>query len=58
MFGVHDATKDKLEERRTRAKKLYQEQIEMVANKKRGAILSDLKNQKEESDMLDRTRRE
>lgn len=45
-------------ERKARAQQLYQEQLEMVAQRKRDAILKDLRNQKEESDMLERTRRE
>lgn len=58
IFGVLDATDEKLIERKTRAHQLYQEQLEMVAQRKRQAILKDLRNQKEESDMLERTRRE
>lgn len=58
IFGVFDATDEKLIERKARAHQLYQEQLEMVAQRKRDAILSDLRNQKEESDMLERTRRE
>jgi len=58
IFGVLDATEEKLIDRKRRANQLYQEQLEMVAQKKRDAILKDLKNQREESDMLERTRRE
>lgn len=58
IFGVLDATDEKLIERKTRAHNLYQEQLEMVAQRKRDAILKDLRNQKEESDMLERTRRD
>ena len=58
IFGVLDATDEKLIERKARAHHLYQEQLEMVAQRKRDAILKDLRNQKEESDMLERTRRE
>lgn len=58
IFGVLDATDEKLLERKTRAHQLYQEQLEMVAQRKRDAILKDLRNQKEESDMLERTRRD
>lgn len=58
IFGVFDATYEKLIERKARAHQLYQEQLEMVAQRKRDAILSDLRNQKEESDMLERTRRD
>lgn len=58
IFGILDATEEKLLERKTRAHQLYQEQLEMVAQRKRDAILKDLRNQKEESDMLERTRRD
>ena len=58
IFGVYDTTDEKLEEKNRRARKLYLDQLDMVAQKKRQAILSDLKNQKEESEMLERTRRE
>lgn len=58
IFGVLDATDEKLLERKIRAHQLYQEQLEMVAQRKRDAILKDLRNQKEESDMLERTRRD
>ncbi|XP_015759118.1 PREDICTED: coiled-coil domain-containing protein 81-like [Acropora digitifera] len=58
IFGVYDATNEKLVERKLRAQQLYQEQLEMVAQRKRDAILRDLRNQKEESDMLERTRRD
>ncbi|CAH3176184.1 unnamed protein product [Porites evermanni] len=58
IFGVSDATDEKLMERKVRAQQLYQEQLEMVAQRKRDAILKDLRNQKEESDMLERTRRD
>ena len=58
IFGVLDATDEKLFERKSRAHQLYQEQLEMVAQRKRDSILKDLRNQKEESDMLERTRRE
>lgn len=58
IFGVLDATDGKLMERKARAQQLYQEQLEMVAQRKRDGILKDLRNQKEESDMLERTRRD
>lgn len=58
IFGVLDATEEKLIDRKKRAHQLYQEQLEMVAQRKRDAILKDLQNQKEESDMLERTRRD
>ena len=58
IFGIHDATEELLIERKARAHQLYQDQLEMVAQRKREAILKDLRNQKEESDMLERTRRE
>ncbi|KAJ7363411.1 Coiled-coil domain-containing protein 81 [Desmophyllum pertusum] len=58
IFGVLDATDEKLIERKSRAHQLYQEQLEMVSQRKRDSILKDLRNQKEESDMLERTRRD
>ncbi|KXJ13436.1 coiled-coil domain-containing protein 81 [Exaiptasia diaphana] len=58
IFGIHDVTEEKLEEQRRRARKLYREQLDMVSQKKREAILNDLRNQKEEVDMLERTKRD
>lgn len=58
IFGIHDATEEKLENQRRRARKLYHEQLDMVSQKKREAILNDLRNQKEEVDMLERTKKE
>ena len=58
IFGKHDATPEKLHEERERARKLYHEQLAMVADKKRAAILHDLTTQREESEMLEKVKNE
>ncbi|KAK3699308.1 hypothetical protein QZH41_018418 [Actinostola sp. cb2023] len=58
IFGIYDATEEKLEEQRRRARRLYHEQLDMVSQKKRKAILNDLHSQKEEADMLERTKKD
>ncbi|CAB3978852.1 Hypothetical predicted protein [Paramuricea clavata] len=58
IFGKNDATPEKLNEERERARKLYHEQLAMVADKKRAAILHDLTAQREESEMLEKIKRE
>lgn len=58
IFGIHDATPEKTRDQRQRARTLYQEQLAMVADKKRAAILRDLTTQREESDMLERIKQE
>ena len=47
-----------MKDQRHRARKLYHEQLATVADKKREAILRDLTTQREESDMLERTKHE
>lgn len=47
-----------MKEKREQARKLYHEQLAMVADKKRAAILSDLTSQREESAMLDKIKKE
>ena len=46
-----------MKDQRERARELYQDQLTMVADKKRAAILRDLTTQREESEMLERTKR-
>lgn len=58
IFGVHEATPEKLKERRERARKLYHEQMAVVADKKRVAMLRDLTAQRDESEMLERMKQE
>ena len=58
IFGKNDATPEKLQKQRERARKLYHEQLAMVANKKRAAILNDLTAQREESEMLEKIKKE
>ena len=58
VFGKNDMTNEKMADRRRRANDLFRDQQDLVAQKKRGAILKRLAEQKEEEDVLDRTKRE
>lgn len=58
VFGRYDATNEKLLEQRERARALYRNQIDMVADKKKEMILKHLTRQKEEIEMLKRTKHE
>ncbi|XP_070568959.1 coiled-coil domain-containing protein 81-like [Ptychodera flava] len=58
IFGKFDCTNEKLADQRRRAHELYQEQLETVAQRKRDKILRHLKQQRDEAEMLDRTRRD
>ncbi|XP_078617670.1 coiled-coil domain-containing protein 81-like isoform X6 [Branchiostoma floridae x Branchiostoma japonicum] len=58
IFGLNDMTNEKLAEQRRRAQHLYKEQLDAVAQRKREAILKHLTEQKEEGDMLARTRQD
>ncbi|XP_066275637.1 coiled-coil domain-containing protein 81-like isoform X3 [Branchiostoma lanceolatum] len=58
IFGLNDMTNEKLAEQRRRAQNLYKEQLDAVAQRKREAILKHLTEQKEEGDMLARTRQD
>ena len=58
VFGKNDMTNEKMAERRRRAFDLFQDQQDLVAQRKREAILKRLAEQKEEEDVLDRTKHE
>ncbi|XP_002732454.1 coiled-coil domain-containing protein 81-like [Saccoglossus kowalevskii] len=58
IFGKNDCTNEKLADQRRRAHEIYQEQLDTVANKKKDQILRHLRSQREEVDMLERTRRD
>eukprot|EP00794_Sanderia_malayensis_P000560 gene560-1217_t len=58
VFGKFDMNYEKMTEKRIRARQLYEDQLKATAEKKRQAILSDLRNQKEESAMLSNARRD
>ncbi|XP_045197677.2 coiled-coil domain-containing protein 81-like isoform X3 [Mercenaria mercenaria] len=58
VFGKNDMTNEKMAERRRRAYDLFQEQQDLVAQKKRENILKRLAEQKEEEQVLERTRYE
>ncbi|XP_052811861.1 coiled-coil domain-containing protein 81-like isoform X2 [Mya arenaria] len=58
VFGKNDMTNEKMAERRRRAFELFQEQQDLVAQRKREAILKRLAEQKEEEQVLDRTKEE
>lgn len=51
-------TNEKMAERRRRAYELFQEQQDLVAQRKRENILKRLAEQKEEENVLERTRNE
>ncbi|KAK3098685.1 hypothetical protein FSP39_021970 [Pinctada imbricata] len=58
VFGKNDMTNEKMAARRSQAFDLFREQQDLVAQKKREAILKRLTEQKEEEDVLDRTKKE
>ena len=58
VFGKNDMNNEKMAARRGQAFDLFKEQQELVAEKKRGAILKRLTEQKEEEDILTRTKQE
>lgn len=58
VFGKNDMTNEKMAERRRRAYDLFQEQQDLVAQRKRENILKRLAEQKEEEQVLERTRNE
>eukprot|EP00795_Rhopilema_esculentum_P017226 gene17226-8778_t len=55
-FGKNDMNHEKMIEKRARARKLFEDQLGAAAEKKRNAILNDLRTQKEESLMLTRAK--
>ena len=57
-FGKQDMNHNKMFEKRAQARKLFEDQLNAVAEKKRSAILNDLKAQREESMMLTRAKTE
>ncbi|KAJ8026860.1 Coiled-coil domain-containing protein 81 [Holothuria leucospilota] len=58
IFGKYDATNEQLAEKRRRAIKVYQEQLKAVDQAEKMKLLKHLKQQREETDMLERTRQE
>lgn len=58
VFGKNDMTNEKMAARRSRAFDLFRDQQDLVAQKKRETILKRLGDQKEEEDVLARTKRE
>ena len=58
VFGKNDITAEKMAERRSIAHNLYKEQLGTIEQRKRDAILRRLNDQKEEEEMLKRTRKE
>ncbi|CAK8672652.1 unnamed protein product [Clavelina lepadiformis] len=58
IFGRFDATNEKLLEQKERARSLLKSQLDMVTDKKKNSILHHLGKQKEESEMLERTKQE
>ena len=58
IFGKHDASNEQLAEKRRRAIEVYKEQLAAVENARKDKLLQHLKQQQEESAILDKTRRE
>ncbi|XP_069127195.1 coiled-coil domain-containing protein 81-like isoform X1 [Argopecten irradians] len=58
VFGKNDMTNEKMAARRSRAYDLFRDQQDLVAQKKREAILKRLNDQKEEEEVLERTKKE
>ena len=58
VFGKNDMTNEKMAERRRRAYEMFKDQQDLVAQRKREAILKRLAEQKEEEQVLDRTKLE
>ncbi|XP_054753311.2 coiled-coil domain-containing protein 81-like [Lytechinus pictus] len=58
IFGKFDATNEQLAERRRRAIEVFQEQISAVENRRKTGLSNHVKTQNEETDMLEKTRRE
>ena len=56
IFGKNDTTNEKIAEQRRRAYLLFQEQQELVGQKKRDAILKRLAEQEREQQVLDKTK--
>lgn len=58
IFGKNDMTNEKMFERRRIAHELYKEQLQTVEQRKRDAILQRLHEQKEEENVLRKTKHE
>ena len=58
VFGKHDMNNESMAEQRRRAHELYRDQLSTVEQRKRDAILRRLTEQKEEEDMLSKTKKE
>ena len=58
IFGKNDATNEQLADKRRRAIEVYKEQLSAVEQSRRQKLLTHLRTQREEMDILDRTRRE
>ncbi|XP_022082027.1 coiled-coil domain-containing protein 81-like isoform X2 [Acanthaster planci] len=58
IFGKNDATNEQLADKRRRAIEVYKEQLNAVEHSRRQKLFNHLKTQREEMDILDRTRRE
>ena len=57
-FGKLDENDTTLAEKRKRAREIYQEQVALVEQRKRDALLKRLDEQRMEDDMLHRTNKE
>lgn len=58
MFGKHDTTEADVIMRKEHAKKIAQEQLSTVADKKRAEILNRLQEQEDEDDKVRRNKAE
>ncbi|XP_013385182.1 coiled-coil domain-containing protein 81 [Lingula anatina] len=58
IFGKFDSTNEKLFEQKKRARDVFREQLDIVEQRKREAILRRLTDQKDEEEMLNKTKQE
>ena len=58
LFGKHEIDEGKMLQKRRENRRLFEDQLNAAAEKKRNAILNDLKVQKEENLMLTRAKTE
>lgn len=58
IFGTYDLNDDKRLERRKRAQHLYQDQMQMASKRKEHELSRDKEIQKEEEEMLRKTKTE
>ena len=58
VFGVQDASTEKLKEQKKKARELFMEQLKMVADKQTKLRHKAFASQEDEAEMLHKTRKE